>query len=104
MIGFKFHKGFKEITYVTYSIGKFGDIEYYKKAFRIIASKTREYLKEKKQTLTQKLEGIGEINKTAVFLGGLDPFLKLVKEGCDKEGIIMTIDYKNGLFKMIVDD
>lgn len=103
LIGFKIHNGFNKITYVSYAIGKFGDIDYYKQAFRIIGEKTREYLIEKNNTLIGQTEGMGEGNKTAAFLGGLQPFLELIKIEYDKCGVKVDIDYNNNFLEMSVD-
>lgn len=100
LIGFKLDNKYNKITYISYSIGNFGDLEYYKKAFRIIAKKTREYLNEKNNTLIQRIKGMGESNKTAVFMGGIENFLEPIKVECEKEDITMEIDYENGFFEM----
>lgn len=101
LIGFSKRGTDDSIQYVAYSIGKFGDLEYYKKAFRIIAKKTREYLDEKNNTLIQNIKCMGIANKTAAFMGGIEAFLETAKPIYLSCGVEMNIDYENNFFEMI---
>ena len=100
LIGFKFNNLTKKITYLSYTISKLGDIAYIRKGVNIIAEKTKNYLKERDQSLLYSFEGMDKYNKMVMNLGGVEIFLNMAKEEYTKVGIKMTIDYKQKTLEM----